>query len=170
MYYDLVGLCPRTDIDMGRHEFIVKLYPEWKELVAASEIDADKAAMVVKNMGRAWLDACGYSQIFDIDNCGLAADPKRPPGPNARPLYGVESIRLSWGEWGIEHLDVPGNACGLDIDRGFGCPRGGRVLLPHNIDSVNQKLLLLVVFTWFAEAMTLERECKAIEKRRLAGP
>jgi hypothetical protein len=103
-------------------------------------------------MGRSWLDGCKFATMFDPDNCGFGADKKKPLGPNARPLYkpGLD-LRVTWGKWGPEHITVPGNACGLDVDEnGFGSPRDGACLNPHNVDSVNQAHLLLVVFTWFA--------------------
>ncbi len=74
----------------------------------------------------------------------------RKLGPNAVPLYGEHEIRVSWGTWGIEHITVPGNACGLDIDKGYHSPRNGRILVPHNIDNFQQVILLLTVFTTLA--------------------
>lgn len=162
MFYVIQSLCPRTDIDMGRHGFSIKLYPAFKEAVAVSEIDQAGVHRALDNMGRDWLDACGYNGIFDIDNCGFHADPSLPPGPKARPMYEPNrDMRVSWGEWGPEHISVPGNACGLDIDvRGFGSPDGGAILYPHNVDSWSQKQLLLITFCWFAETIALNYECK----------
>lgn len=161
MYYDIDCLCPRTDIDMSRHGFCIKLYPEWRELVAHRDLSQEQVETALTNMGRLWLDACGYNQIFDPDNCGARNDRDIPPGPNARPSYQPnQDLRVSWGEWGPEHISVPGNACGLDCEEGSGSPRGGRTLQPHNIDSASQKLLLLIVFTWFASDMALHWEQK----------
>lgn len=36
-----------------------------------------------------------------------------------------------------------------------GEPPGGRALWPHNIDTIHQKFLLLIVFTWFANDSSL---------------
>ena len=156
MHYDIVGLCPRTDIDMGRHGFCVKLYPEWLELVANRKLTQENANMALTSLGRIWLDACGFNQIFDPDNCGHERDGEKPPGPNAQQMYKPnQDLRVSWGEWGPEHITVPGNACGLDLSQDLGAPPGGRTLAPHNVDNLYQKLLLLVVFTWFADDLAL---------------
>jgi hypothetical protein len=158
--YLIRGLCPRTDIDMGRHAFTIELPREWPALVEASEITQERVSEVVEREGADWLDACGYTEMYDPDNYGFEKDKNKPPGPNAKRLYDPHtSIRVSWGAWGPEHITVPGNACGLDLDHSsssFGCfLRGGRMLLPHNIDSWHQKNLLLIVFTEFAESVVL---------------
>jgi hypothetical protein len=139
-------LCPRKDIDMNCHAFQIDLAPEVPEYVKRSKITESQVYHLVKTQGNAWLDACGYTEIFDPENCGAWADKDKPPGPTARRLYEAsESIRVSWGEWGPEHISVPGSACGLDIDdSSFGCVFSeGRALLPHNIDGWPQKQLLL---------------------------
>lgn len=156
MYYDIDGLCPRLDLNMGRHGFCIKLYREWPRLVANRCLTQEEANTAIESLGRVWLDSCGYDSIFDPDNCGHEMDPKKPPGLDARPSYRPNHhLRVTWGEWGPEHITVPGNACGLDIGRAPGEPPGGRTLLPHNIDSSRQKLLLLIVFTWFASDLSL---------------
>lgn len=140
MHYDICGLIPWVD-ENGMHEmsgcgFHVKLYPEWKELVAAYEPAKSGLRIWCKEtMGPAILKAC-----------------KLPSGL-------CSEIRVEWGEWGPEHIAVPGNACGLDIEiDGIGGPRGGAMLNPHNVDSFSQCMALLCVFTWFADAMALEWE------------
>lgn len=155
MYYSISGICPRLDLDMGRQGFFIHLHPLFKEQVAKSKITEKNALEAVKDCGRSWLDNCGYSQMYDPDNAGFDADKKKKPGPRARPLYEPnQALRVSWGEWGPEHISVPGNACGLDIDRqAWGNFYGGVSLVPHNVDSVSQKLLLLTVFTYFADAI-----------------
>lgn len=156
MHYDIIGLCPRMDLDMGRHGFGIKLYPEWEGLVTNRALTQENVETALENLGRLWLDACGFDRIFDPDNCGHDKDLSKPPGPEARPSYRPnEDLRVSWGPWGPEHISVPGNACGLDLDQGIDAPQDGRTLQPHNIDTVHQKLLLLVVFTWFAEDLAL---------------
>lgn len=135
--YLIRGLCPRTDVMCGAHYFNVELSRDWPSLVEASGITQENVDHVIETNGRAWLDACGFK------SSGLF-DPRT-------------SIRVAWGSWGTEHITVPGNACGLDIDHSdhsFGCfIENGRMLLPHNIDSWNQKNLLLIVFTEFAESI-----------------
>lgn len=65
-------------------------------------------------------------------------------------------LRVTWGKWGAEHIIVPGNACGLDVNTA-GCFNllKGMTLLPHNIDSWTQKQLLLIVFTEIAECVLM---------------
>jgi hypothetical protein len=160
MNYQIIGLCPSLEHHMGGWGFGIKLYPEFKENVIKSGITAENVYNVIKNLGRAWLDGCGYSEFFDPDGPPIGfSDRKRKPGPNAYPLYEPnEAIRVSWGEWGPEHITVPGNACGLDIDDGIMSPRNGMILSPHNVDSMRQAMLLLIVFTWFAENIHLNSE------------
>lgn len=148
-------LCPHGT-DPGCHGFTIDLFSQWKELVASSEMTQEKVNTLIKTDGRRWLDRCGYNAIFDPDNCGFQADKKKPHGPNAHPLYETSQIRVSWGEWGAEHITVPGNACGLDIDqRLFGRLTDGPSLVPHNIDNWSQKQLLLIVFTELAADVVL---------------
>lgn len=151
------GMCPRTDVTMDAHCFSIDLSAEWKDMVAASGLKQEDIDNLLKHEAEPWLDACGYGGMFDPDNCGFERDPKKKPGPDARRSYSYREVRVSWGEFGPQHISVPGNACGLDIDSGsFGSYfEGGRLLLPHNIDCWNQKNLLLIVFTTIAESVTL---------------
>lgn len=153
--YAIRGLCHRTDITMGCHGFSIDLSPEFKTAAAKSGINQEKIDHLIETAGRLWLDATGFDAIYDPDNTGAWADKKKPPGPNARPLYEAKHLRVAWGEWGPEHISIPGNACGLDIDRdGFGSVyRDGALLHPHNVDSLKQKYLLLIVFTEIAETI-----------------
>lgn len=145
---------------MGRHGFTISLHPKWRELVAGCDLNEQKIHGALDVLGRGWLDECGFAGMFDPDNCGFQADKKLPPGPNARPMYQPNrDLRVTWGEWGPEHITVPGNACGLDIDRhSFGSILRGPSLLPHNIDNWKQKQLLLVTFCWIAESIILYSE------------
>lgn len=113
-----------------------------------------------------WLDAHRYDAMYDPDNCSFDRDETKPLGPNACHLYVPREIRISWGEWGPEHITVPGNACGLDVEYGysFGAPPGGKVLLPHNVDSIYQASLLIVVFLFFADTLILHRLCEQSKK------
>lgn len=153
MIYCIQGLCHRTDIDMGRHGFCVSLHPCVPELVAKSGIDQAGTDRAVECYGRMWLDCAGFDRIFDPDNCGHGRGASLVPGPNARPAHrpGFD-LRVTWGDWGPEHISVPGNACGLDLAASVGCVfPGGRILAPHNVDSLAQKYLLLMVFCSLAE-------------------
>lgn len=156
--YLIRNLCHRTDISMGVHGFGIDLSPEFRDAVSKSRLSQDDIDGLLATMGREWLDATGYTQVFDPDDdrepsARFEHDPKWKPGPRARPLYEPRnSLRVQWGEWGPEHISVPGNACGLDIDQSFGSPiHGARSLTPHNIDALCQKYLLLIVFTSIAE-------------------
>lgn len=165
MYYSIQDLNPSMEnghITMSGWGFNIKLLPEFKELVAKSEIDQKRADTATENMGRYWLDGCGYSRVYDPDNCGLDADPDKPPGPNARHAYRPGfGLSVTWGEWGPEHITVPGNACGLDLDRhSIGRPKNGGILSPHNVDIMAQAMLLLTVFCWFADSLWLEQSIK----------
>jgi hypothetical protein len=166
MFYSIAGLCPT--LNLGGFGFCIKLYPEFREAVAVAGIDQTAANNAMERLGRLWLDCCGFDGIFDPDNCGFERDEKRPPGPNAQPSYRPNrEFRIKWGEWGPEHITVPGNACGLDISRsGFGSPRDGAILNPHNVDSWRQVQLLLVSFCWFADSVALAWECNKIETRK----
>ncbi len=152
--YHIRGLCPQHDI--GGCGFSVLLWPAWKDAVAKSGLTQKAADTVLKTMGREWLDGCGYDQMFDPDNCGFGKE-NRPPGPNARKMYEPgTSLRVAWGEWGPEHITVPGNACGLDLEMAaIYRPQKGAALLPHNVDTIRQAHLLLVVFTFFADTVIL---------------
>lgn len=136
--YHIKGLPHRTSIEMGVHGFTIDLSPQWKEMVAACEnlnpTNGQNAInYLIRNAGEGWLTRAGYK----------------------RPLYGHRDILIQWGEWGPHHIIIPGNACGLDIsDDSFGCIFSmGRSLRPHNIDSLHQKYLFLMIFTEIAESV-----------------
>ncbi len=165
MYYSISNLCPRKDHCLGGHGFWIHLHPKWKNLIVESKITEENIQNGINNSAREWLDACGYGEMFDPDNCGFGADKKKPPGPKSYPMYSAHDVRVSWGKWGMEHITVPGNACGLDINRdGLGCPyRNGVSLCPHNVDHWGQVQLLLVVFTWFADLIVSSAEYEAMK-------
>lgn len=126
---------------MGGHGFVVDLSREWRELVEFSRMTQEMVNNCIVNCGRQWLDAAGYTDTTDH-------------GEGSRPLYDPQfCLQVRWGEWGPEHITIPGNACGLDIDRQspWGMFDDGQVLLPHNVDFLQQKYLLLIIFTNIAE-------------------
>lgn len=153
MGYVILNYCPRSDVSAARHNFAIGLPRDWQQKVEKLELTQDRVDAFIKAQGRAWLDACGYTRIFDPDNCGFEADPTLPPGPRAYHSYKPWHIRVSWGPWGTESIYIPGgDACGLNLDRTpLGNPLGGPMLLSHNIDTWSQKNLLLLVFCRFAE-------------------
>lgn len=152
--YVIDGLLPSGR--MGGHGFCIHLMPLFKEAVAASGLTQALVDQGIKRFEPQWLTHTGWGAIFDPDNCGFDAKITAVPGPNAKLLH-AGSVRISWGEWGPEHICVPGNACGLDIQRdGFGCVfPGGAMLSPHNVDGWCQVNLLLLAFTWFAHYVAL---------------
>lgn len=133
--------------DMGGFGFEIQLWPAWKEAVSRRGLTQDNVQRLIQHSGRQWLDACGYDNKWTNDG-------------KEDYLYKPESaIRVRWGEWGPEHITVPGNACGLDIYSGINRPDDGICLSPHNIDSMQQAFLLLLVFTWFANDIVLNERC-----------
>lgn len=128
--YVIAGTVPRTDIPIGRYCLSIYLHPELPDIVKASGLTQEDIDHKIEQQGREWLKA----YRFNTENLPFARS----------------AIRLTWGEWGIEHLTVPGNACGLDIDSSFGGPwLGGKALTPHNLDTADQQALLILVFTEF---------------------
>ena len=55
---------------------------------------------------------------------------------------------------GLAHFDVPGNACGMDLDwQHRDIQEDGFELLPHNIDSPEQQSTLFAIWVWWAKAV-----------------
>ena len=166
MFYHIKGLCPRPS-DVSGCGFCIDLWPAFKEAVAKCNLNQQLVDNGINSLHRGWLDGCGFDQIVDPDEDPLErwkaknGLEHKKPGPNAYKLYDRHSIRVQWGEWGPEHITVPGNACGLDLDTHTVCgPRGGVSLLPHNIDTIRQAHLCLVVFAWFADSIILRSTVK----------
>jgi len=161
MFYSIFGLEPQKQ--MSGAGFCIRLWPLFREAVANYNRTQEQINTLLKIRGRRWLDCCGFDTIFDPDNCGFDADRNLPPGPNARPMYEPNrDLIISWGEWGVEHITVPGNACGLDIGEYPLTPHEGKMLAPHNVDSWKQAQLLLVVFCWIADDIALNWELKNV--------
>ena len=129
--YRIIGWCPIQE--MNGAGFAIALKPEIKKAVKQSGIAQNEIDQWINTSGRMYLKHHGY----DVGNGSVG-------------FY----LRISWGEWGIEHITVPGNACGLDIDdSGLGIKEGEKALLPHNVDNLKQASLLLAVFTAIAEIL-----------------
>jgi hypothetical protein len=105
--------------------FAIKLYPEWKKLVAKTALNQVQVDEAMKNMSPQWLEDHRFH-------------PELP------------GVKIHWGEWGPEHISVPGNACGLDLDHSY--DRDGVVtLMPHNVDTIEQASLILTAFLWIEQ-------------------
>lgn len=130
--YRLRGWFPHQH--MNGASFCIILTPKWKESVLKSGITQEQIDSLIENCGNAILEGHGRSSVEKhMIHC---------------------YIRVKWGEWGPEHITVPGDACGLDIDKhGWGCHDGEASLDPHNVDSISQSSMLLTVFIKIAELL-----------------
>lgn len=134
--YKIKGWYPVRD-QMSGCSFNIVLTQEWKDAVSQSGLNQEKIDNLIHNMGADILKNHGYGKI--------ETDPKF-------------WLRVKWGEWGCEHISVPGNACGLDIDTsyGFGVYEGEVSLSPHNVDSINQASMILTLFLKIADVLESE--------------
>jgi len=141
--YQIVTGIPRRGECAG-FSFEIKLWPAWKDLIAASDPwTPEEWKNFYENVGNPLLDACGYSEISSFAE-----------GDSHRLFDATRgAIRIQWGDWGPEHITIPGNGCGLDLDDGLHAPRGGRVLVPHNVDVLKQAYLLQLIFNWIANLL-----------------
>lgn len=138
--YLIRNLAPRTDITLGCHGFNIELSPEWSNMVASSGLDQQAINDKIETCGNEWLDVCGYGRITTMYN-----------GKSDRVYKAKFSIDIRWGEWGIEYIKVPGDACYLSMSNIPGLIPNSKMLCPHNIDSWRQKQLLLIIFCSIAE-------------------
>jgi hypothetical protein len=130
--YLIRHIAHRRDMTMGGHGFTIELSPAFRDAVRDSRITQKDVDDRIKRSEERW--------------CELAE----------MRFSGVIGTHVRWWEWGPEHITVPGSACGLDKGRGFGMLlRGGVVLEPHNVDSLRQKYMLLMVFTELADDVLL---------------
>ena len=148
--YSIDNLCPTGG--MGGHGFVIHLSQQFKEMVAKADLEQEQIDRVLNIYGPEWMVKTGFNHYFDPENCGQYHRTHAIPSKETK--LSDSYLRVAWGEWGPEHITVPGNACGLDVERGVGCVfDNGKMLVPHNVDSWNQKCLLLLVFTWFANSV-----------------
>jgi len=125
--YKIKGWNPNRENQMGGAGFSIVLTQKWKNAVSKSDLTQEKVDSFLQKIGDQFLKQHGFKGR-------------------------ISEVRISWGEWGIEHITVPGDACGLDIDeQGFCLCKGEVVLSPHNIDSLNQASLILTLFLWIAD-------------------
>ena len=130
--YRLNGWFPNGN--MGGAGFCIILTQKWKKAVSNSNINQEKVNNLIQNVGNKILEAHGRKEVE----------------PHMLPYY----LNVKWGEWEPEHITVPGNACGLDIDTHcVGCYPGEVAFTPHNVDSVFQASMILTLFVYLAEVL-----------------
>ena len=63
--------------------------------------------------------------------------------------------RLQWGEYGLMHIEVPGEASGLDYDYTYNheVERCGAKYSPHNVDSHRQQSALMAIWLYWAQGV-----------------
>lgn len=140
MFYHISKYNPSPG--MSASGFNIELFPEFKNLVKEANISQEEANTAVANLSPIWLMNHGYDKTF----------------------YEGQ-IRVRMGVWGLEHISVPGNACGLDITNySLGVLEGSALLAPHNVDSIKQASLLLTVFLWYADFLMTEWKYKKLNE------
>lgn len=119
--------------------FSIILSKEWKNAVSNSKINQEKIDKLIDNIGNDILQGHGINNVEK----------------HLIKYY----INVKWGEYGPEHINVPGNACGLDIDIDKSCANCNLneiSLVPHNVDSLNQASMILTIFVKIAEILESE--------------
>ena len=136
--YRLLSWFPQQHNGCAGASFGIALTPEWLDAVNKSKLNQSAVNQLIDSIGNDILRGHGFDPV-DEEEIHFR-------------------IRVGWGDWGPEHITVPGNACGLDIVHS---PVGGFPgeihLLPHNVDSLAQASMILTVFVKIAEI--LEYEC-----------
>ena len=128
--YKIKNWDPNRPNKMAASGFSIVLTKEWKDAVGRVNIKQSAVDAMISSIGKDFLIQHGFS------------------------ANRIGDVKISWGEWGIEHITVPGNACGLDIDYApMGYLNGEVALMPHNVDTIFQASLILSLFLWFANAL-----------------
>ena len=114
--------------------FYIVLTDKFRQAVEKSNLTQENMDALIVNLGNAILSSHGYQEV---DKNMLLCN-----------------LRVKWGEYGPEHISVPGSDCGLDIDTHFVGQLPGEVaLMPHNIDTIRQASMLLSIFIYIAEVL-----------------
>ena len=114
--------------------FYIVLTDKFRKAVEKSKLTQENMDALIVNLGNAILSGHGCQEV----------------DKNMLPC----NLRVKWGEYGPEHISVPGNACGLDIDTRFvGALPGEVALMPHNVDTIRQASMLLSIFIYIAEVL-----------------
>lgn len=119
------GWSSRAAISQGS-SFSIWVSPKF--LQAAKEIEYDEEK--VQARARAIIKEAGFKQVEDHQRF------------------------LRFGEFGLMHFDVPGNACGLDFDYSEQdvMKRGVR-FAPHNVDNTLQQSALMTIWLMWADSV-----------------
>lgn len=134
--YRITGWFPKAG-QMGGCGFAITLTQAWKEAVAKSELNQEKVDNLIDGYGKGILEGHGM---------------------NIEDSHVKYYFRISWGEWGTEHITVPGNACGLDIyEDGITWGENEVQLAPHNVDTISQASMILTLFLRIAEFLEAEK-------------
>jgi hypothetical protein len=129
--YKIKGWMPNRQNQMGGSGFSIVLTQKWREAV-------EKAGLTQANADK-FLSSDVLKEL--LKQHGFSAER-------------TGEVRIHWGAWGIEHISVPGNACGLDINYSpMGYIWGEVSLDPHNVDTIYQASLILAIFLWFADIL-----------------
>lgn len=119
--------------------FFIVLTDKFRKAVEKSKLTQENMDALVMNLGNSILSGHGYPEV---DKNMLLCN-----------------LRVKWGEYGPEHISVPGSACGLDVDTHFVGQLPGEVaLMPHNIDTIKQASMLLSIFIYIAEVIETVEE------------
>lgn len=137
--YLIRGMGPIAHLTLSRHNFLINLSPKFKEMVRLAGLSQKSISAFVNDNAALWLDECGFSSKL------------------YKYLGGFHQPTVRWGEWGPECITVPGNACGIGIESGGNMHNiygeKGETLCPHNIDTLQQKMLILMIFGELAETI-----------------
>lgn len=131
-----------SGIGMGCKAFSVWASPQF--LSVAKEIKYDEGR--VQKMAKAIITDAGWDSS----------------------LY-VHQRFLKFGEYGLMHFNVPGNACGLDFNYSgnYKVLERGANYLPHNVDHSNQQSTLLAI--WLMWANFVECEVYNLKEKKEVG-
>jgi len=147
---------PRKGLDKAG--FSIQLWPAWKrELAKVDFLNAKAAETYIERFGPEIIEHY-FSYIYKLWE-------EEKYTKEERKFKAKCELMIRWGEWGPEHITVPGNACGLDIGYAPGGPRDGKTLLPHNVDTLEQASALLEIFLFFADTVVLNRRATEIRNR-----
>lgn len=129
-----------SNSEYANGSFSIVLTQKWKRVVEQSYLNQDRINDMLGRIEERILKLHGYQ--------GLSNE-----------------FRITWGEWGPEHITVLGNACGVDIETGgFGYEEDEAILNPHNVDSIIQASMILSLFVYIANYLEIEEQMRKYEE------